>query len=115
VIHVSLTAAQPAGLYYLHGAPVPLAVIFLTKLAFAADYNTSPVGAAKSSGTFKNLYNKIFTRYTMAIHCLARAEKSRKGKFPCLLNALLGHSAYNYMSQLNEPGTSPALRPTGME
>lgn len=89
---------------------------FLTELVFAASSHTSAVSAAKSSGTFKNLHSKILARYSAAIHCLARAEKSRKSQFPCLLNALLGHGAYNLYESIKRAwDRSPAPRPTGME
>lgn len=77
-----------------------LLFFFLLRL-FLLSLTKTIIDAAKSSGASKDMYSKIFTRY--AVHCLARVEKSRMGKFHCLLSILLGHRAYNYISQLNEP------------
>lgn len=83
--------------------PSPICCSFSWLRLFLVSFTTNIVDAAKSSGTPTDLCNKIFTRYATAVHCLARVEKSRMGKFHCLLIILLGHSAYNNMRQLNEP------------
>lgn len=83
--------------------PSPICCSFSWLRLFLLFLTTTIVDAAKSSGTSKDLCSKILTRCATAIHCLARLEKSRMGKFQGLLSILLGQSAYNYMSQLNEP------------
>lgn len=83
--------------------PSPICCSFSWLRLFLLSLTTTTVDAAKSSGASKDMFNKIFTRYATAVHCLAGVEKSRTGKFHCLLSILLGHRAYNYMSQLNEP------------
>lgn len=76
--------------------PSPICCSFSWLRLFSLSLTTT-VDAAKSSGTSKDLYSKIFTRYATAVHRLSRAEKSIMGKFQCLLSILLGHSAYSYI------------------
>lgn len=83
-----------------------LLFFFLSKVAFTVPYNNH-CRCSQELWYRVYLYGKIFTRYATAVHCLARVEKPRMGKFHSLLSILLGHSAYNYMSQLNEPEIIP--------
>lgn len=75
--------------------PSPICCSFSWLRLFLVFLTTATVDAAKSSGTSKDLYSKIFTKCATAVHCLARVEKSRMGKSHCLLSILLGHRAYN--------------------
>lgn len=95
--------------------PSSLCCSFSGLKLFLLSLTTTAVDAAKSSGTSKELYSKIFTRCATAVHCLAGVEKSRMGKFHCLLSILFGHSAYNYESIKWAWDCSLAPRPTGLE